>query len=81
MVRFYDTLPLPHPDEYAYNERLTLLCNRAIMHVLCATDMRIFELSQLNRNDARPSVSYVVITGKRHKQLPIKVRGYVPDAV
>ena len=63
MVRYYDTLPLPHPEESDYNRRLSLLRNRAIMHVLYATAMRIFELAQLNRDDVRPGVSYVVITG------------------
>jgi site-specific recombinase XerD len=81
MVRYYDTLPLPHRGQCDYNERLSLLRNRAIMHVLYATAMRIFELAQLNRDDVRPGVSYVVITGKRHKQRPIHLRDYVHEAV
>ena len=81
MVRYYDTLPLPDPGQSEYNERLSLLRNRAIMHLLYATAMRIFELAQLNRDDVRPGVSYVVITGKRHKQRPIHLRDYVHDSV
>jgi len=81
MVRYYDTVPLPDPGESDYNARLSLLRNRAIMHVLYATAMRIFELAQLNRDDVRPGVSYVVITGKRHKQRPIHLRDYVHDSV
>lgn len=51
------------------------------MHVLYATVMRIFELAQLNWDDVRPGVSYVVITGKRHKQRPVHLGAYVHDAV
>lgn len=48
-VGYWDAQPLPAPEDDPYNEGLTILRNRAIMHVLRATAARLSEVRSLTR--------------------------------
>lgn len=70
IVEYYDGRPLPAPDTArGRRQRLSLLRNRAMVHVLFATGMRAQELASLRRNDCADGAEEKVrITGKGEKE-------------
>jgi site-specific recombinase XerD len=70
IVDYYDRQPLPEPDgRRQRRQRLTLLRNRAIVHMLFATGLRAQELASLRRADCADGASdRVLITGKGEKE-------------
>jgi integrase len=67
VVAYYDQLPLP-PENDAYNQRLSLLRDRALVNVLYATAARLSEVLSLNRSQVNHGrAATATITGKgRH---------------
>lgn len=81
IVEYYDSLPLP-PENDAYNRRLTLLRNRAIVKTLYSTAARISEVVSLNRTNVNNGRSpYATITGKGNKGRTLHFRRYALDAM
>jgi site-specific recombinase XerD len=68
LLQYYDQLPLPSPGK----PRLELLRNRAIVHVLLSTGVRVMELISLTRDQvADGAVSEVQVLGKRKRSRTI----------
>lgn len=81
IIRYYDQLPLP-PENDAYNRRLTLLRDRALVKVLYSTAARISEVVSLSRHNVDHGRSeYATITGKGNKPRTIHMRDYARRAV
>lgn len=81
IVAYYDSLPLP-PENDAFNRRLSLLRNRAIVKVLYSTAARISEVTSLNRHSVdHGRAQYATITGKGSKPRTIHLRDYARRAI
>jgi site-specific recombinase XerD len=81
IIRYYDQLPLPDEND-AYNRRLTLLRDRALVKVLYSTAARISEVVSLSRHNVDHGRSeYATITGKGNKPRTIHMRDYARRAV
>ena len=81
IVTYYDNLPLP-PQNAPFNRRLSLLRNRALVHVLYATAARLSEVISLNRgNVAHGNASYANVTGKGAKPRTIYLRPHAQQAI
>lgn len=81
IVAYYDSLPLP-PTNDIYNRRLTLLRDRALVHVLYATAARISEVVSLNRSNVNNGYAkYATITGKGNKPRTLHIRDYAAAAI
>jgi site-specific recombinase XerD len=81
IVEYYESLPLP-PENDAYNRRLTLLRNRAIVKTLYSTAARISEVVSLNRTNVNNGRSpYATISGKGNKGRTLHFRRYALDAM
>ncbi len=81
IITYYDNLPLP-PENDAFNRRLSLLRNRAIVKVLYSTAARISEVVALNRHSVdHGRAQYASITGKGSKPRTIHVRDYARRAI
>lgn len=81
IVTYYDTLPLP-PENDRYNRRLSLLRDRALVHVLYSTAARISEVVALNRTNVNNGrARYATITGKGGKPRTIHIRSYAQKAM
>lgn len=81
IVRYYEQLPLPAEND-AYNRRLTLLRNRAFVHVLYSTAARISEavaLSRSNVDDGR--ANFATIMGKGNKARTLHIRDYAQESI
>ncbi len=81
IVAYYDGLPLP-PQNDAYNRRLSLLRDRAIVKMLYSTAARISEVVSLNRaNVGHGRAAYATIIGKGSKGRTLHIRAYAREAV
>lgn len=81
IVNYYDRLPLP-PENDRYNRRLSLLRNRALVHMLYSTAARISEVVALNRSNVdNGRASHATIMGKGNKPRTIHIRSYARNAV
>lgn len=81
IIRYYETLPLPAEND-AYNRRLSLLRNRALVHVLYSTAARISEVVALNRlNVENGRAQYATVTGKGGKPRTIHIRDYAQKSI
>lgn len=81
IVGYYNELPLP-PENDAFNRRLSLLRNRAIVQVLYSTAARISEVTSLNRHSVdHGRAQYATITGKGSKARTIHLRDYARRAI
>lgn len=81
IIDYYDALPLP-PENDAYNRRLSLLRDRAIVKMLYSTAARISEVVSLNRaNVGNGRAAYATIVGKGNKGRTLHIRSYARDAV
>ena len=81
IVAYYDKLPLPAEND-AYNRRLTLLRNRALVHTLYSTAARISEVVSLNRRAVDEGRSrHASIVGKGNKPRTIHFRDYARRAI
>ncbi|RMG92733.1 MAG: hypothetical protein D6706_16375 [Chloroflexi bacterium] len=81
IIAYYDNLPLP-PQNDAFNRRLSLLRNRALVHTLYSTAARISEVLALNRSNVNNGLAeYTTITGKGDKSRTIHLRDYARKAI
>lgn len=81
ILDYYDDLPLPAEND-AFNRRLTLLRNRAIVKVLFSTAARISEVVGLDRKVVGNGRSaYASIRGKGGKARTIHIRPYAQEAI
>ena len=70
IIEYFDHLPLPaHKTPRARRQRLTILRNRALVHTLFASGMRVQELASLRRSScADGTADKLLITGKGEKE-------------
>lgn len=70
LIDYYDQLPLPAAKTpRGRRQRLSILRNRAILHMLFATGLRAQELASLRRSDCKDGESdKILITGKGEKE-------------
>ena len=81
IVTYYDALPLP-PQNDQYNRRLSLLRDRALVHMLYSSAARISEVVSLNRQNVdNGRAQYATITGKGNKPRTIHIRDYAQKAI
>ena len=81
IVNYYESLPLPSEND-RYNRRLSLLRDRALVHMLYSTAARISEIVSLNRaNVDYGRAEYAAITGKGNKPRTIHIRDYARKSV
>jgi len=81
IVAYYDSLPLPGEND-AYNRRLSLLRDRAIVKMLYSTAARISEVVSLNRaNVGNGRAAYATIIGKGNKGRTLHIRAYARETV
>ncbi|MEM7335321.1 MAG: tyrosine-type recombinase/integrase [Chloroflexota bacterium] len=81
IVNYYEALPLPAEND-RYNRRLSLLRDRALVHMLYSTAARISEVVSLNRaNVDHGRAEYAAITGKGNKPRTIHIREYARKSV
>ena len=81
IIAYYDALPLP-PDNDPYNRRLSLLRDRALVHVLYSTAARISEVVSLNRSNADNGYAkYATVIGKGSKPRTLHIREYAGQAI
>ena len=79
IIDYYDALP---PENDAYNRRLSLLRDRAIVKMLYSTAARISEVVSLNRaNVGNGRAAYATIVGKGNKGRTLHIRSYAREAV
>lgn len=81
IVSYYQSLPLPASND-AYNRRLSLLRDRALVMTLYATAARISEVVALNRVDVdHGRARYASIKGKGSRPRTIFLREYAGRAI
>lgn len=81
IISYYDELPLP-PENDAFNRRLSLLRNRAIVKVLYSTAARISEVVSLNKTNVSFGRSeYATVIGKGNKGRTLYFRDYAREAI
>lgn len=81
IVAYYLEQPLP-PENDAYNRRLSLLRDRALVQTLYSTAARISEVIALNRNNVdQGRARHATITGKGGKPRTIHLRAYAREAI
>lgn len=81
IVAYYDELPLPAEND-KYNRRLSLLRDRALVHVLYSTAARLSEVVALNRSNVdNGRAAYATIIGKGSKPRTIHIRDYARKAL
>lgn len=81
IVAYYDARPLPAQND-PFNRRLSLLRDRALVHVLYATAARLSEVISLNRsNVAQGNAAYATVTGKGAKPRTIYIRPHAQQAI
>lgn len=81
IVKYYESLPLPAENDQ-YNRRLSLLRDRALVHMLYSTAARISEIVALNKTNVdHGRASYAAITGKGNKPRTIHIRDYAQQSV
>jgi len=75
IVTYYDSLPLPAND--SFDRRLSVLRNRALVHVLYSTAARLGETLSLNRSGVDHGRSaHATIVGKGNRARTIHLREY-----
>jgi site-specific recombinase XerD len=83
VVAYYDRLPLP-PENDAYNRRLSLLRDRALVNVLYATAARLSEVLSLNRsqvNHGRAATATITGKGRHSRSLHLSPTPRPPSAL
>lgn len=81
IVAYYEEQPLP-PENDAYNRRLSLLRDRALVHTLYSTAARISEVIGLNRRSVdQGRARHATITGKGGKPRTIHIRDYARSSI
>lgn len=81
IIAYYDELPLPSGED-TYGRRLSLLRDRALVHVLYSTAARISEVTAINRNNVNQGrAQHVIITGKGNKSRTLYLRDYARQAI
>jgi site-specific recombinase XerD len=81
IVTYYNERPLPTEND-AYNRRLTLLRDRALVNVLYSTAARLHEITRLNRSNVdHGRAEYVAISGKGNRPRTIHLRQYARAAL
>ncbi|MCP5099253.1 MAG: tyrosine-type recombinase/integrase [Chloroflexi bacterium] len=81
IVTYYDALPLPAQND-EYNRRLSLLRDRALMHMFYSTAARISEVVGLTRQNVdNGRAQYATLTGKGNKPRTIHIRDYAQNAI
>jgi integrase/recombinase XerD len=81
IVQYYQDLPLP-PENDAYNRRLSLLRDRALVQTLYSTAARISEVVALNRSNVNQGrAGHAAIMGKGNKPRTIHFRPYAQRAI
>ena len=81
IVAYYDELPLPSVND-EYNRRLSLLRDRALVHILYSTAARISEVVSLNRRNVdNGNARYAVVTGKGNKSRTLHLRDYARKSI
>jgi integrase/recombinase XerD len=81
VVAYYDRLPLP-PENDAYNRRLSLLRDRALVNVLYATAARLSEVLSLNRSQVNHGrAATATITGKGRHARSLHLMPYAQAAI
>lgn len=73
IVDYYRKLPLPSEND-AYNRRLSLLRDRALVAVMYATAMRVSEVVNIRRNQVAGGRKTFVISGKGQATRTIHLR-------
>lgn len=81
VVGYFDDLALP-PENNAYNRRLTILRDRALVHTLYSTAARLSEVLSLDRSSVGHGRSKrAIITGKGNKQRTIHLLDNARQAI
>jgi integrase/recombinase XerD len=81
IVAYYDDLPLPHQND-AFNRRLSLLRDRALVNVLYSTAARLSEVLALNRSQVSHGRSpTATIIGKGQRSRSLHLMPYAQAAV
>lgn len=81
IVRYYEEQPLP-PENDAYNRRLSLLRDRALVHALYSTAARISEVVALDRRSVdHGRARHASIAGKGGKPRTIHIRDYARASI
>jgi len=81
IVSYYNTLPLPVQED-AYNRRLSLLRDRALVNVLYSTAARLSEVLALNRSQvSHGRAQTATIIGKGHKARTLHLMPYAQAAI
>ncbi len=81
ILAYYDALPLP-PENDRYNRRLSLLRDRALVHVLYATAARISEVVSLNRSSVDNGYAkFAMVVGKGNKPRALHLRENAGPAI
>lgn len=81
ILAYYDALPLP-PQNDRYNRRLSLLRDRALVHVLYATAARISEVVSLNRSSVDNGYAkFAMVVGKGNKPRALHLRENAGPAI
>lgn len=81
IVTYYRQLPLPAEND-AYNRRLSLLRDRALVQTFYSTAARISEVVALNRSNVDNGRShYATIVGKGNKARTLHFREYARSAI
>ena len=83
IVKYYDDLPLPPLGQKdPYYRRLALLRDRAIVHTLYSTVLRVSELVALNRElVGNGRLDYVQITGKNKRTRSVHFSPHARQAI
>lgn len=81
IVAYYDALPLPAEND-RYNRRLSLLRDRALVHVLYSTAARISEVVSLTRRNVdNGQARYALVMGKGNKPRTLHLRDYARQSI
>jgi integrase/recombinase XerD len=81
IIAYYESLPLPAEDD-PLHRRLSLLRDRALVHMLYSTAARLSEVVALNRSSVdNGRAQYAAITGKGGRSRTLYIRDYARAAV
>lgn len=81
IVAYYDSLPLPAEND-RYNRRLSMLRDRALVHVLYATAARLSEVVSLTRRNVdNGQARYAMVVGKGNKPRTLHLRDYARQSI
>jgi hypothetical protein len=81
IVSYYDTRPLPTAND-GYNRRLSLLRNRAIVHVLSTTGFGVSQVATLNKTDFHDTpIGELSLLSHKGEKLSFKVSEDAKNAI